>query len=149
MIKISFHSICDLITNSSTTIFSWYDGSVEACRSLIDEILVTFDINRSVDDMFYINVFLDEFYRSSDGSEDEDTAIPDMTFKEQEELKLKILREEIEKPTWMIKAEERAKEWDNYQSIMFYIEAKEPRYQEIANRLQEFLHSPKHQEAYN
>lgn len=135
MIKFSFHSICDLITNSSTTIFSWYDDSVEACRSLINEILVTFNIDQSADDMFYINAFLDDYYKGE---------IPDITLEELDDLKLEILREKVEKPAWMIKAEEQAKEWDKCQSIMFHIEAKEPRYQEIANKIQWFLYSPKH-----
>lgn len=142
MIKLSFHSVCDLITNSSTTIYSWYDGSVSACKELINEILATFNIDKRCDDLFYVAAMLDDFDSWYDD-------MPEMTRDEEALLRKQILHGEIEKPQWMVQAEQEARSYDNYKEISFFIEAKSPEYAAIADKISNFLYSPEHQEAYN
>ena len=55
-LKIGLHSFIDLITNSSTEIFIDYSDSLEPCKEMINEILKTFDINKSCDDIFNISI---------------------------------------------------------------------------------------------
>lgn len=149
MFKISFHSVCDLITNSSSTIFSWYDGSVNACKELINEILQTFGVDKTADDLFFIGAFADDMSYYAYNHDESAQDIPEMSYETEEQLIKQILRGEIEKPEWMINLETQAKEYDNYNDISFYIEAKEPQYEVIAEKIKAFLYSPSHQEAYN
>jgi len=54
MIKIKLHSITDLITNSSTVIFTYSKGCVEPLKEMFAEIAKTFGITKSFDEMFDI-----------------------------------------------------------------------------------------------
>jgi hypothetical protein len=54
--KIPLHSITDLITNSSTTIYTYSDASEAAMRAMIDEFFKTFGIDKKCDDVFTLMV---------------------------------------------------------------------------------------------
>ena len=59
--KIKLHSTTDLITNSSTTIFTYSENSIKACKNMIDEILKTFNIDKKCDDLFNLVVLSDKY----------------------------------------------------------------------------------------
>lgn len=56
MNKVKLHSVVDIITNSSTVIYTDYSGCVSAVRELITEMFKMFGVNESVDDVFMISV---------------------------------------------------------------------------------------------
>ena len=60
--KLKIHSFVDLITNSSTTIFTNSHKSLNAVKELIDESLKLFGIDKKFDDLFYANVFCENEY---------------------------------------------------------------------------------------
>lgn len=60
MFKIKLHSFTDLITNSSTTIYTFHEKSPEVLKQLIDEMLVVFNQPYKCDDIFTIAVHFDE-----------------------------------------------------------------------------------------
>jgi hypothetical protein len=56
-LKILVHSIVDLITNSSTEIFSWpRETAVKAAKSMLEEIMHALGVTGSVDDYFDISL---------------------------------------------------------------------------------------------
>ncbi len=52
MEKIKFHSITDLITNSSTTIYTFSDNSLKAFEEMVDEFFKAFGLNYKCSDVF-------------------------------------------------------------------------------------------------
>jgi hypothetical protein len=55
-LKISIHSVIDLITNSSTEIFTDYSNSVEPLKEFLNEILKACGVNKSCDEVFEIEL---------------------------------------------------------------------------------------------
>ena len=64
--KIKLHSVTDLITNSSTVIFTYSDGCVKPLKEMFNEILKTFGIEKTFDEMFDTVVLMDEVYHYED-----------------------------------------------------------------------------------
>lgn len=52
MIKIKLHSLIDLITNSSTEIYTYSSGSLQACKDMVDEFFKIVGINKTCDEVF-------------------------------------------------------------------------------------------------
>ena len=72
MYKIKLHSIVDVITNSSTVIYTYQDKCVEPFKEMIDAIAKTFGIDKTCDDMFDVFVSCDSFDYAIDRLEDLD-----------------------------------------------------------------------------
>jgi len=128
----------DIITNSSTVIFTYSEGAISEVKELIDEILSLQGLNKKADDLFYIDTFLDDSYDYKDQDEfpengDIDEIIDD------------VLTGKISRPDWMKKAEE-ADHWSGYsRSTTLYIKPKESQYQGLAKKLMSFLYSTNHE----
>lgn len=142
--KLKLHSSVDLITNSSTVIFTYSDGSIEPLKSLINEMLKVFGYeDKTFDDLFFADVFLEEdyeYYEQDGFPEDEtdhDTYLAD--------IKLKVLKGEIEKPQWMIDAEESEGGLGYQSSNNLEIITKDEKYSELANKLLKYLYSTTHE----
>ena len=145
-IKLKIHSTVDIITNSSTTIFTYQDGSVVPLKELIDEILKLSGSDQKADDCFFFETFLDD-----DGYYCENENCPftfdDWSKNEEylESLKLQILKGEIEKPNWMKIAEEDSN-YDGYQyPTTLEILPKDEKYSDLANKLLKYLNSTSHE----
>jgi hypothetical protein len=54
--KIPLHSVIDIITNSSTEIFTYSEGSVEPCREVLTEVLKLMGEDTPIDEMFELAV---------------------------------------------------------------------------------------------
>ena len=54
--KINLHSVIDLITNSSTEIYTYSDGSLTACKEMINEFLKVMNIDKTCDDLFELSI---------------------------------------------------------------------------------------------
>jgi cupin superfamily acireductone dioxygenase involved in methionine salvage len=148
IIKIKLHSSVDLITNSSTVIFTYSEGSLSAVKDLVNEMLKVFGREETFDDIFYAEVFLqdDSDYYENDLSPEELT-LDDWkeTQKVFEALKLSVLKKEIEKPNWMEKIEDE-ENFDGYNSsTSLNLMAKDEKYSELANKLLKYLYSTSHE----
>jgi len=144
--KIILHSSVDLITNSSTVIFTYSNGSIGAIRSLINEMLKVFgNEDKTFDDLFYADIFLSKNYYYYDGEFDfpEDVTDRDAFIND---IKIKVLKGEIEKPKWMVKAEESNThfEYFSYPSNLELL-PKDKKYNELANKLLKYLYSTDHE----
>ena len=137
MIKFKVHSVIDVITNSSTEIYSWYDGSVSACKEMINEFIKTFGIeDKTADDIFYIDVFLDSY---------DYTDFMDKDTKEIEQMIKDVLCGKIKKPQGFIDAEKSYNKNGNY----FYIEPKSEDYKSLVDAIKKLLNSPTYDAYYN
>jgi len=171
MITVQFHSITDLITNSSTTIYTYSSESLEACKEMIDEVFNTLGIDKKCDDVFRLTVLAEESYiydewknkldedededdfddddddDLNEDEEDEEDGDEDEDEDEDEELsdidKLinEIVHGRAEKPQWMTDAEEDEDEYGYTPSTKLYIVAKSPEFEALAQKIANFLYS--------
>lgn len=164
MITIKLHSVVDIITNSSTTIFTYQDGSVKVVKELVDEILKVSGItDKTADDIFYYGLFYDmDRYIDSDlipddyperngdyGSEERNLSIKTQNdwF---ENLQKSILSGLIEKPQWMVDVEDELNNNEEYEANTFLtLLTKDKKYQKLANKLLSFLNSTDHEATRN
>lgn len=147
MIKIRLHSSVNLITNSSTVIFTYSEGSLQAVKDLVNEMLKVFDRPETFDDIFYSAVFLDSpiSYLESESCPKKFTS---GNWKENEE-KFKaflssVLKGEVKKPEWMNIVEDEADDWYRKDTSL-YLVAKDEKYSELANKLLNYLYSTDHE----
>lgn len=160
--KVSFkftpHSIIDVITNSSTEIYSWYDDSVSICKEMINEFLKAFELAGVSDDYFKITVEFDPYIYTeyfSELSEEDIEEIP-----EEERLPDDLKEKDFEKwradlaekgiyPKWVKNAEEEEDYNGRLPTNEFIITAKDEKYNGVANKIYEFLNSPEQSASYN
>ncbi len=150
-IKIKLHSSVDLITNSSTVIFTYSEGSLSAVKELVNEMLQVFDKTETFDDIFYAGVFCDNEQYLEDSNCPEEFQNED--WKENQEkiqaLKLSIMKNEIAKPEWMIKVEESG-DYNEYQPHSdLELIPKDEKYSKLANKLLSYLYSTDHEATYD
>lgn len=149
MFKFSFHSIVDVITNSSTVIYVYQDD-IKVTKELVQEILKLMNITgKSPDDVFYYGVFCENEHYSEfldEREEEQPNCWDTLSYKEQEELisslKSFIMKGEKEKPRWMEEAEENEDGWEY--SRYLHLIPKEEKYEKLAEKMKEFLSSPDH-----
>ncbi len=144
MLKLNIHSIVDLITNSSTVIFTYQDSETQA-KELLQEILKLSGVEKPVDELFYFGVFLDDFDQYSDYIDDNNIELKDYPkkWKEQnaylENMIQEIMRGDIKRPKWFDEVE------DNYEycapSRSLYITAKDDKYKPLVDKMLKFLNS--------
>ena len=145
MNKIIIHSSVDVITNSSTVIYM-YQNSIDQVKELIQ---ATFDLHdikdMTPDDIFYYGVFCDnETYLDAFEYDHEDlpTDIPD-DWRSRDEwmsnLKLSIMKGDVQKPEWMEVREHEDDWWDP--STYLHLEPKKGKYKSLANSILAVLNS--------
>ncbi len=138
MIKLKLHSVVDIITNSSTVIYTYYDDVQQPLKEMLNEILKVLEVDKTVDDIFHINIFLDDI-------EMYDLKIFDK-YKNDEKIDIEqviddVIHERIEKPDWMIEAEGGSTWDDNKYSNSLYIVPKEEKYKDLSKKILKFLNS--------
>ena len=171
MIIIPLHSITDKITNSSITIFTYSEGSIDACKELINEIFKTFGVDKKCDDVFILTLLAEDFeiyYEYFEDDDDDDEDEDDKNGSEEDEKGLisedelqqlnvdkreeyieslieDIYNGKVEKPKWMLKAEQKTNYYDLSPSTSLYIVSKEPQFEKLAKLIKEFLYSTEHE----
>jgi hypothetical protein len=160
LIKINIHSFVDIITNSSTTIFSYYGGCIKPAKEMIDEFLKLAGTNLKTDDVFYIDVFadIDTYISYAEDLDEEDVdgelmALVNLGYKENhnvfDAIIKSILNGERQKPQWMSDAEKH-EDYDGYiPSNSLYIMAKDVKYDKLATLINNFITSSEHEISYN
>ena len=154
MIKVKFHSMVDVITNSSTVIYT-YQNSVTEAKELVQEVLNLMDEGLTPDDVFYYGVFCENSryadYVEEEMDEDEESDFPkytqDCDWKElrkkqnkwMDDLKLSILKNEIEKPKWMESAEDGGDYCDP--DTYLYMYPKDKKFEGLAEKISRLLNS--------
>lgn len=136
--KIKVHSSVDLITNSSTVIFTYSEESLDAVKDLVNEMLKVFGKTETFNDIFYAEVFAGDEYIYTD-SENYSKEI------DLGQLMDDILSEKIEKPQWMKDVESDTSVYDYTPSTSLYLKAKDEKYSELANQLLKYLYSTDHE----
>ena len=138
MIIMKIHSIVDVITNSSTVIYTYQDNSIEPAKELVNEMLKLLGItDKTADDVFYYTA-LYELDLLHDLYHDKiDPEYNDNYDKVDSYIRNCIQNNDI--PDWMLPDDNY---YDSLRSIELYITAKEPQYQDLADKLLIFLNSP-------
>ena len=146
--KIKIHSIVDLITNSSTTIFTYSAGSLSVLEELVNEMLKEFGRTEKFEDLFYAKTFLEYDYGYIDYYNDHliDYCLGTKRINENdlETLRQEILTGKQEKPAWMIEAEY----YNDCSSTILEIKAKDEKNEKLANLLITYLYSPDYEAVY-
>jgi hypothetical protein len=144
-LKIKLHSSVDLITNSSTVIFTYSGGSIKAVKDLVNEMLKVFGMeDKTFDDIFYAATFLEEDYEYMENNDSFPNDIGDEV-EYLKTIKIQVLKGEIEKPDWMKDAESKST-WSGYNpSDTLEILTKDEKYDELANKLLKYLYSTDHE----
>lgn len=148
--KLKIHSGVDLITNSSTVIFTYSDGSLSALKELVNEMLKSFGKTETFDDIFYADVFLegDEYYIEAWENSEEVNSTETVDYQYMDRLKHQILIRDAIKPDWMLAAED-GENYDGYRNdSILEIIPKDEKYKELANLLLRYLYSTEHETCY-
>ncbi len=157
MFKLDIHSIVDVITNSSTTIYTYQDGIKEA-KELLQEILNIMGEKKGVDDLFSIGVFASDNdtyteYLSELGEDDVDTEYPDNypldSWKAQDKyidtLIENVLSGAIKKPKWMDEAEGKEDYMGYTNPTSLHIVPIDAKHVGLVEKMMSFLNSPYHE----
>lgn len=150
-LKIDIHSITDLITNSSTTIFTYSEGSVKAVKDMFGELAKTFNITKSFDEMFVIITLADadvyaEYIDSLDKKDYPDGITQETSFYE---LVNDVRSGKVEKPEWFEEAENTENSYNYYRpSNELYLIPKSEEYVNLGKAIINFLYSTDHEAMY-
>ena len=103
MYIVRIDSVVDVITNSSTVIYTYQDGAVQPLKEMIEEFGKVMGFNESADDMFWVGVFsdVDRYIESDDLPSDLSSLGWEKKEVKVQELIRKILRGEEGRPQWM------------------------------------------------
>lgn len=147
MIKIKLHSVTDLITNSSTVIFTYSGGTIEPLKEMINEILKTFGVEKTCDDLFDTVILKDDWYDYRDYFSENDREFPEgideNTF---EKLYEEVKTGKTPKPVWFEEVEEEESRCDYYRdSNYLYLIPKDEKYAKMAELIHAFLYSTEHE----
>jgi hypothetical protein len=148
MQKVQLHSSVDVITNSSTVIYT-YQNSIEQAKELVQAVLDLQGLpDVTPDDVFYYGIFCDSYEGPKEAPQINWRAdIENRRFQQQlreewfRDLKLSIMKGEQDKPAWMI-AEENGGDWDNWTpSTYLHLEPKDEKYSDLADKICSLLNS--------
>ena len=139
-VKIKFHSFVDVITNSSTVIYTYQSGAIEPVKEVINEMLKLQGIDKKADDLFYFGAFCEEDIYT----ESEECPFKDKDYKKNEKDMIQLIDDILmgkkEQPEWMNEAE--GEDSDGFaQSSSLHIKPKEKKHQHLAELLLKFLNS--------
>jgi hypothetical protein len=147
---INIHSLTDLITNSSTVIYTYSDNSVKALEGLVNEFFKMLGVNKKCKDVFTMEVRVDydELIDYIEYCEEEYIPEEFLEYAALRKLVEDISSGKTQKPAWFKKVEKSYKDCDAgyYKpSTTLYVMAKEPEYEKLAKLVTEFLYSTKHE----
>jgi len=151
MIKIKLHSITDLITNSSTTIFTYSAGCIEPLKEMINEIAKTLGSDKTCDEMFDAVILCEDSdtYQSYvdnliENDEDYPEGVDEST--DIDKLFEDVKSKKVEKPKWFEDVEEDESRCDYYTPDTFlYLIPKDEKYRKMGELIESFLYSPSHE----
>lgn len=137
---IKMHSVADLITNSSTVIFTYSEGSVGAFYELADEILKLSGETKSAKEIFIADVLMEYDEKYDEYAERYNIELP----QDFSELLCNLKAGKAQKLPWMNDAEEYfSNNYDDYwrPGTQLIITVKDPKYEDLAKKVIKFLYS--------
>jgi predicted transcriptional regulator len=173
-IKIKWHSVVDLITNSSTVLYTYSGGVDKILEELFNEQRKVFNIKETLTDIFHISIlceeheyydYLTERLDILDYTEDEFRAkfeLPEdiiVSFKEYDHKSISsyikstieaVKHNKIAKPKWMEEIEKH-EDYDSYltPSTYIYLIAKDEKYEAMAKMFDDLIYGTNHDAARN
>jgi hypothetical protein len=165
---IKIHSLVDMITNSSSVIYTYSNNSVDACKKMINELLNVLGSNQTCDDMFYvfctveISQLIDYIDDTYDDTDDDD--IPEgwyetnkLPYKNCRDAKQKLIwdifnkiaTKTITKPNWLHRAESKENSNGFGPETYLYLLPKDEKYATVANSIVNFLYSTGHESDFD
>jgi hypothetical protein len=161
--KIKIHSLVDLITNSSTTVYSYSNNSLIILKELVNEFFKSMGLDKKYSDVFDMLVALDEEYAYHEYIDEHENA-PDhfnekylaADYKGQGQMILNLIKEvasgKIEGNEWFVEMNKELINKENYigltPSTALYIFAKESKFDKLAELFSKFLYSVDNEGAY-
>lgn len=139
-IAINLHSMTDLITNSSTTIFTYSDGSLDVCKDMINEFFKTCGVDKTADEVFNFVVLCD-YYAYTEFDKDEDEEIQEERDKLTQEQYDRIKAGLEAKPKWFTSIEETENSDGYYPENKLYITPIDQKFAPLADLIYKFLYS--------
>lgn len=168
------HSYVDIITNSSTVIYTWSEGSVDKAKDLLRAMFDLFgEKDVDIDEEFTFGIFPDDFGVSREKLEkegfeftvqepeplwgDENKDAREKYFAETssvlDKLKISFLKNSDKTPDWykeMVKESLEDTGWSGYRDDnTLVIVPKDRKYQEIIEKMISFLYSTSHDGVYD
>jgi len=146
MIKIKLHSITDLITNSSTVIFTYSGGTIKPLKAMIDEIAKVLGSSKTCDEMFDAIILCDDAdtYSKWMGERREDgEEYPDGVDENTDIVALwnDVRIGKVAKPKWFEEVEN-SEDYNGYNpSTYLYLIVKSTEYIEMGELIKGFLYS--------
>lgn len=132
----------DLITNSSTTIFTYYDGSLDVCKEMINEFFKICGVDKTADEIFNFVVLCD-YYDYADYYDYENNTVSDLTRDEFDLIKQGLKP----KPSWFTKVEKEDCDGSRRSNNLF-ITPKDPTYTKCGELICKFLSSSYSESSY-
>jgi hypothetical protein len=158
--QVKIHSATGLITNSSTVIFTYSDSCVDAIKPLVNEILKLSGDEHKCDDIFSLVITLEdssEYFtwlsREKTNHDGVPQAVLDASSVGREyfrSLLSDIKTGKADKPDWFLRMEEDLANnyWDYDMdwrpATVLHVNAKNPKYDDLARLVVEFLYSTEH-----
>ena len=144
--RINYHSFVDVITNSSTVIYTYQSGCIPAVKEVLNEMLKLQGETKTADELFYVGVFCDaDLYSEYVDNMEEDNPFEGLDYEETgmaiDELIEKIQKGEEVKPEWMEECENSEDSLDFNPCLYLHISAKDGKYKDLAEKLVTFLNS--------
>ena len=148
IIKIKVHSVIDLITNSSTEIFTYSNKSEEAFKNAMAEFLQSLNVKESFDDMF-LCVLLNDDYEVYCENYNDYVDNPSLTHQQIQELYENVKLGKTQKPDWFKEIEDAETNYENFNvETYLYIIPKDKKYEKTAKLMRDFLYSTRHEASY-
>jgi hypothetical protein len=160
-IKIKLHSMTDLITNSSTVIYTYSEASLDALKLMVNEFFKLAGVSKTCDEVFTLTIGLEDDERYCDALDELDEEdLPeelkgykdlehDKRNEKLDEYFYKVSSGKITKPEWMEDVESGTNGNGYQRPTTLNISAKLPEYEKLAKLVTKFLYSPKHEACYN
>ena len=148
MLKLQLHSITDLITNSSTVIYTYSDYSVEPLKEMVNEFLKISNIDKTCDDLFKLKILYNEdTYRDLFSDTEEGRA---MGWEKRREFVEQMLKDHVSNDTPLPDWAQHINDYGDYPPQTFlYICPLKPEYEKLAELIKKFLYSTKHDSCYD
>jgi hypothetical protein len=143
-IKIPLHSTTDLITNSSTVIFTYSENSVGALKEMIDELFKTFGIEKTCEDVFDTVITCEDSWPYEEYARENE--IEGVNIDEIDQLLKDVTAGKTPKPEWFNDAEKTESCCDYYTpTTILSLIPKSAEYERLGSLVENFLYSPNHE----
>lgn len=149
---LKIHSATDLITNSSTVIFTYSDGAEAALKEMVEEIFKTFGISLKFEEVFDSVVLCEDDYHYVEFIEDlDEDELPEGITTETTSAEIRQLYEDVvngrvKKPDWFETVENKEDVYDYFKPAnTLCIIPKKEEYKKLAQKIERFLYSTDHE----